>query len=177
MFPNNNKLENNNKIPNDLAVAKDLVYDVLGYDCTELIMDTESAEYGACMFKLNGLSVKFRVAKITPTKTGQFVTIWKREQGGPIRPFDKSDEIDLIIISARKGNHFGQFIFPKAALLKHDIISNSLTGGKRGIRVYPPWDTATSVQAKRTQQWQMDYFLEIPFDVPIDAAVARNLLG
>ncbi|MEO6523190.1 MAG: MepB family protein [Mucilaginibacter sp.] len=161
----------------DLAEAKELVYDVLGYDCADLLMETESVEYGACIFKLNGLSVKFRVAKITPTKTGQFVTIWKREQGGPIKPFDESDEIDLIIISTRKENYFGQFIFPKAVLLRHGIISNKHVGGKRGIRVYPPWDVTTSAQAKKTQQWQLKYFLEIPFDKPLNEGIVRKLLG
>jgi hypothetical protein len=38
-------------------------------------MEAESAEYGAYTFELNDLSVRFRVAKITPTKIGQFVTL------------------------------------------------------------------------------------------------------
>ena len=51
----------------------------------------ESAEYGACSFKLNGKTIQFRVSKITPTKTGQFVTIWKRNKEGITEPFDNAD--------------------------------------------------------------------------------------
>lgn len=43
-----------------------------------IVAEAESAEYGACRFALEGHSIVFRVAKITPTKTGQFVTLWKR---------------------------------------------------------------------------------------------------
>ena len=41
------------------------------------------------------------------------------------------------------------------------IISTSKKEGKRGFRVYPPWDTATNKQAVKTQQWQLDYYYEI----------------
>ena len=33
--------------------------------------------------------------------------------------------------------------------------------GKRGIRFYAPWDSATSKQALKTKSWQVDYFLGI----------------
>nr|WP_262706617.1 MepB family protein [Chryseobacterium carnipullorum] len=33
--------------------------------------------------------------------------------------------------------------------------------GKRGIRVYPDWDHTESKQAKATQVWQMDYFIDL----------------
>jgi hypothetical protein len=49
------------------------------------MLERESLEYAACSFKLNSMSVKFRVAKITPTKIGQFVTLWKRvSKGGSV---------------------------------------------------------------------------------------------
>jgi hypothetical protein len=38
------------------------------------------------------------------------------------------------------------------------IISTHLKEGKRGMRVYPPWDLPSSKQAKKTQQWQLPYF-------------------
>ena len=94
---------------NDLLAVRELVYNKCGYASTYPVMEPESAAYGACIFSLNGLSVRFRVAKITPTKTGQFVTIWKRHSNGPIQPFDISDAVDLFIISTHKGNHFGQY--------------------------------------------------------------------
>ena len=39
------------------------------------------------------------MAKTTPTKKGQFVTIWKRHSDkGHIIPFDINDNIDFIVI-------------------------------------------------------------------------------
>ncbi|WP_106530679.1 MepB family protein [Chitinophaga niastensis] len=167
--------DHTNNIHSDLLAARELVYDKCGYEYTPPLMEAESAEYGACTFELNGLSVLFRVAKITPTKTGQFVTIWKRHQNGPIEPYDMSDPVDLFIISTRNGNHFGQFIFPIAVLCEHDIVANNNKGGKRAIRVYPPWDKTMNRQAQKTQQWQLDFFLEIPDDKPTDLVRLKKL--
>jgi hypothetical protein len=73
-----------------------------------------------------------------------------------------SDPFDLFVISTRKENHFGQFVFPKKVLCDQDIVSENETGGKRGIRVYPPWDKTINPQAQKTQRWQLKYFLEVP---------------
>jgi hypothetical protein len=53
-------------------------------------------------------------------------------------------------------------------LNKQGNVQTSKKEGKRAIRVYPPWDQANNVQAKKTQKWQLDYFLEIPSDKPIN---------
>jgi hypothetical protein len=148
-------------IPNDLLLAKELVYDKCAYDCGLPVMESESTEYGACDFKLNDLAVKFRTAKITPTKIGQFVTFWKRKGKGPIQPYDSTDKFDLLIVSVREGKKLGQFIFSKEALIKHGILSTKSKEGKRALRVYPHWDKTTSLQAQKTQKWQSDFFLEI----------------
>ena len=115
------------------------------------------------------------MSKITPTKAGQFVTFWKRKGKGSIEPFSSRDSIDLLIVSARKGKKFGQFIFPKSALCKHDIIADKGKPGKRGFRVYPPWDTTTSRQAIKTQDWQVEYFLDMPEGGPVDLTRSRML--
>jgi hypothetical protein len=164
-------------IHKDLLVAKEFVYTRCGFECTQLIAEIESADYGAYTFNLNELSVKYRVAKITPTKIGQFVTLWKRFENGPIRPFDITDDIDMFIISTRNDNHFGQFIFPKSALYKKGIVADKHKEGKRAIRVYPPWDTTVNKQAQKTQRWQLDYFLDIPKEKPIDLARAKSLFS
>lgn len=77
-------------------------------------MEPESVEYGAYTFGLNDLSIKFRGAKITTTKAGQFVTLWKRIANGSIQPHDISDPVDLFIISTSKDNYLGHFVFPKS---------------------------------------------------------------
>lgn len=150
------------EIHQDFIIARNLIYNSPEFQCSELMVEREGSEYGACSFKLNSMFVRFRVAKITPIKIGQFVTLWKRTKNGPIQPYDVTDEVDLFIISVRKDNQFGLFIFPKSILLQHKIISNNDQRGKLAIRVYPPWDIAISVQAKKTQTWQLPYFLELP---------------
>lgn len=81
----NNKGILANAIYTDFEVIKKLIYDPCQFECSDLMLETESLEYAACSFKLNSMSVKFRVAKITPTKIGQFVTLWKRvSKGGSV---------------------------------------------------------------------------------------------
>lgn len=87
-----------NSFHNDLKIAKELIYDKCDFDLTNPKLNIESAEYGAYSFKLNGNAIEHWVSKITPTKTGQFVTIWKRNKDGVTEPFDISDDIDFIII-------------------------------------------------------------------------------
>lgn len=147
-------------LPKDLIVILQTLVDNCNFEITKPVPESESTEYGACTFVLNNSNILFRTAKITPTKTGQFVTLWKRINQGPIQPFNNTDSIDLFIISVRKDNHFGLFIFPKGVLISKEIVSDKKEG-KRAIRVYPPWDITTSKQAQKTQKWQLDYFLEI----------------
>ncbi len=158
----------------DLILSSKLIYDACGFEYTTPVAEAESAEYAAAEFKVNGKSIKYRAAKITPTKTGQFVTIWKRNAKGETAPFDSTDDIGLVVISTRSDKHFGQFIFPKAIMLEKGIMSENNKEGKRGIRVYPPWDVTTNKQAQKTQAWQLEYFLEIP-EKGIDLNKAKKL--
>jgi hypothetical protein len=153
-----------NTLYSDLRLVQELVYDKRGFGLTNLKLNSESVEYGACSFELNGHTVEHRTSKITPTKAGQFVTIWKRSDNGVTEPFDVSDDIDFIVITSKSDDKMGQFIFPKAVLVERGIISQNGKGGKRGIRVYPPWDITTNRQAEKTQNWQTQYFLEIKSD-------------
>lgn len=159
----------------DLKDTKNLVFNVCGFECTQPKIEVQNAEYGAYVFNVNTQSIRFRVAKITPTKIGQFVTLWERSVDGLIQPFDVSDSIDLYVISCREGDKFGQFVFPKKVLCEQNVISKKGKGGKRAIRVYPPWDKPTSRQALKTQNWQLEYFLEIPYNFPIDSFRAQML--
>ncbi len=170
-------LKDANNLQHHLHNAKTLVYDKCGFDFGELIAEGESQEYGACTFTLNGLKIKFRISKITPTKSGQFVTIWKRNKDGVTQPFDLTDEIDFVIISSQNGDNFGQFIFPKYVLLDKGIMAGNNKEGKRGIRVYPPWDTATNKQAEKTQLWQTKYFVRIDNSDKTNCNLAKQLLG
>jgi hypothetical protein len=159
----------------ELLNIKSRIYDLSSFECSQPKKELESAEYAAYTFNLNGLSIRFRVAKITPKKTGQFVTLWKRIGNRPIQPYDFSDPFDFFVINTRKDNQCGQFVFPKSVLSQQDIISINGSGGKRAIRVYPPWDIHLNRQAQKTQQWQIKYFLDIPENGDIDLTRAKKL--
>lgn len=162
-------------VHDDLLATKALLYDPLGLTCSQPTPEPESAEYGAHAFTLDGLDVRFRVAKTTPTKVGQFVTVWQRSEEGPIRPFDDADGVDLFVVSCRDGDRFGQFVFPRAALRRRGIVSHGGVGGKRAFRVYPPWVTTSSRQAGSTQVWQQAFFLHVPEGGGLDSERARKL--
>lgn len=160
---------------NTLFETEEQVYIPCGFELKKQIQEKESAAYSAFTFEINTLKIVFRVAKTTPTKIGQFVTLWKRIGKGPIQPYDDTDAIDFVVINTKTTTHFGQFVFPKAVLMEHGIFTSSLKEGKRALRVYPPWDLPTSPQALKTQQWQSFYFLKIPLDKPIDIERAKLL--
>ena len=165
-----------NSFHNDLKIVKELVYDKCGFNLTNLKQNIESREYGACTFELNGKIIEQRISKITPTKAGQFVTIWKRNKDGITEPFDYEDNFDFVIITARNDENFGQFIFPKSVLADNGIITKNGKAGKRGIRVYPIWDITTNKQAMKTQSWQTKYFMAIKNDSSIDLELTKKLL-
>lgn len=167
--------KNRGGVHRDLLAAIELVYNVCEFDCSEPCLEVQNAEYGAYLFHANKRLIRFRAAKITPSKTGQFVTLWQRMGDGTTQPYDGSEEVDYFVISTRDGNKFGQFVFPKHALLQYNIVSNSGNGGKRGIRVYPSWDMPTSRQARKTQEWQLEYFFEIPISEKINVDRALML--
>ena len=162
------------QINSELLQVKELVYDKCNFEFSNLVIDSESAEYQACSFKLNSFQIIHRLSKITPTKIGQFVTIWKRNNEGITAPFDVSDNFDFIVITSKSDKNLGQFVFPKSVLLEKGIISNNNTSGKRGIRVYPPWDIPTSKQAEKTQLWQTKYFYSINKDA-FDIELVKKL--
>lgn len=138
--------------------------------------EPESQEYAAHTFHLNEYKVVFRKAKITPTKTGQFVSIWKRNEQGITTPFDIKDDLDFLMIVANTPTQMGVFIFPKNALHEYRILSDEIKDGKRGIRVYPIWDETASKQAQKTQAWQLQYFLDLSDSKKIDLNHAKKLL-
>lgn len=161
----------------DLCLAQQWAYGPSGFNATNIQKEEESADYGAFDFDLGSRRCKFRVGKVTPKKAGFFFTIWKRIGAGPIMPYDEADPVDFFVFSVRAPECFGQFIFPKAVLCEKGVLSKAGRGGKRAIRVYPPWVIITNRQARNTQSWQKDYFLEIPRDQPIDSFRVRNLFS
>ncbi len=148
-------------IPADLMFIQEHSWKPSGLTCTNILANAESQEYSAYSLDLDGMPVAFRIAKITPTKVWQFVTFWKRSLAGPIVPYHEDDDIHAFIVIVRDGDHIGQFMFPRSILLKKWILSQVGKLGKLAFRVYPPWDITDNPQAKRTQKWQLEYFVKI----------------
>lgn len=154
-----------------------LIFKTCGIEITGLMENLESHKYSAHGFALNGIKAQFQLAKITPSKTGQFVTIWQRDDKGITQPYKIDDNFTLYIIAVKDNNKQGVFIFPKAELYKHKILAGESSKGKRGIRVYASWDAALSKQAQKTKNWQTQFFIDLSSAVDIDITLAKNLLG
>jgi hypothetical protein len=62
-------------------------------------------------------------------------------------------------------------------LFEKRIITKDQIQGKRGVRVYPPWDKVSNKQAEKTQDWQIKYFVIMPKDGSTDLALMKSILG
>lgn len=144
--------------------------------------EPQNIEYAAGKFELlnkaTTKTVRFRVAKKTPSKVGQFVTFWEKDYKGINQPFEYDESPDLLVITTFKDNHtLGQFVFPKDILLRHNIVQSHSTKGKMGMRVYPSWDQPTSDAAKKTQNWQLAYFFIITDGAVLPTEKIRAVYG
>ena len=159
------------QISTELKNSISNLYELSGIKLTsDPTPEPENADYGAYCFGLDHKKFLFRIAKTTPTKIGQFVTLWKRPSPkGEIAPFDLSDDISFAIIHVSDGMHHGQFIFDQKILISKGVMSKNHQGGKRAIRVYPAWTRPTAKDAIKTQAWQLQYFL------PLDQSIHGDL--
>ncbi|QQP70153.1 MepB family protein [Carnobacterium sp. CS13] len=142
--------------------------------------EKQNSEYAAGVFRLSSKTIRFRVAKITPTKIGQFVAFWEKDSNNKNRPFLSEEAPELLVITTfKKNNEFGQFVFPKEILIKKNILRSQSAKGKMAIRVYPSWDRPTSKQAINTQKWQLPYFVDMstPNKISIDKIIKLYALG
>ncbi len=140
---------------------EDFVLKSMNLSISKLEKDAESDEYIGYNFNVNEFSIKFRKAKITPKKVGQFVTFWKRNTDKQTEPFSENDVFDYYIIATEEDSKLGFYIFPKAILIEKNILTSTKKEGKRGFRVYPNWVKPENKQAEKTQNWQQNYFVEI----------------
>ncbi len=152
------------QLPAEFTYLKEYILKQKGFTYSDITTETEAKEYAAYNFKLHNLNIIFRIAKKTPKKVGHFVTLWKRGISGKTKPYNNKDSIDFVIICARKFEKLGYFIFPESALMEHNIFSTEGKEGKRGFRVYPPWELELNKQANKTRNWQCDYFLDFSLE-------------
>lgn len=123
--------------------------------------EKQNSEYAGGVFQLNNRSIRFRVSKITPNKIGQFVSFWEKNASMSNQAFSYDSAPNLLVITCIADNKLGQFIFPKEILLKEKILKTQNQKGKMAMRVYPIWDKPVSNQAKKSQLWQLHYFVDL----------------
>jgi hypothetical protein len=121
--------------------------------------EPEGAGYDAHRIDVDGMSLLYRSARLTPRKNGLFVAVWTRSLSGETRPLDAADGIDGAVVHAREGGRSGFFVFPLDVLITRGVFSSAKAPGRRGIRVYPPWTEPGSAQARATMAWQCEWFL------------------
>ena len=158
-------------IPNEV----NYIYRGLELEITGLKPETEGQDYEAGYFCINSKVVISRKAKVTPKKIGQFVTLWKRDEDGVTCPLSINEDFSLVIINVVREGLCGQFIFPKDILEEKKIISSKRSTGKRGFRLYAPWDEPESKQAMTSKKWQVKYFLDFKLDKKILMRKAAEL--
>jgi len=145
----------------EIVEIESLIFRTYGSRIVNVIKDKECIDYLGYNFQLGNQQVKFRKAKLTPKKIGQFVTLWKRNDDGQTVPFSVDNDFDFYIIMTTNAHQSGFFVFPKEILAGMGILSAYNREGKRGFRVYPEWDVPVSNQGLRTKKWQGEYFIEI----------------
>ncbi|MCE3074706.1 MepB family protein [Chryseobacterium gwangjuense] len=146
----------------EIEILQNTVLSPLQLSISHLHPDSECDEYLGYNFQVDSFHIKFRKAKITPKKTGQFVTLWKRNpETQETEPFDIEDHFDFCIILTAFHNQLGLFLFPKNILCEKQIVTTPSKPGKRGFRIYPDWDIPTNKQAQKTQHWQTSFFTNI----------------
>lgn len=144
-----------------LKRIEDSIFSIRKISISNLSREDECDAYHGTNFVLDQRNIKFRKAKITPKKVGQFVTLWRRNSNGNTEPFNVNDEFDFYLIVTEENDQFGFFFFPKDILSEKQILTNDNRTGKRGFRVYPDWSKTENKQAEKTKFWQQDYFINL----------------
>ncbi|MCA0155259.1 MepB family protein [Tsukamurella sp. M9C] len=123
--------------------------------------ETQGSDYEACTADIDGALWRVRTARITPTKPGAFVAVWRRGPDGETEPFDAGDPTAGLLVLVPDGPRFGAFAFPGEVLCALGVYSSSSSAGKRGFRLYPAWSTGLNPQAERTRAAQAPYFEQV----------------
>ena len=194
-------LENEN-YPDKFTNFVDNVFVAAGYTLTrDIALDAvpESAKYHALVFSINDQAIVYRKAKVTVDRPGAFLAIWQRPSAPNItsnKPIPlKVQDLDYLFVQVQDHSPVnpseksalqpqrGLFIFPVSLLVKKGIISADASKGKTGFRVFPPWSEDRGVvgtkifsaSGKKTQQWQLPYFVEIDDQGLMDVCVLTKI--
>lgn len=128
---------------------------------TNIELEDQNKEYCGARFIDNNHTIRFRKAKVTPTKCGLFVVAWEKDENNINQPYEYSNAPEYLMIYIEKEEHKGLFIFHRDILLRYKILSLHKQKGKMGFRVYPPWEEPNNQQALATQKWQSPHYIAL----------------
>lgn len=128
--------------------------------------EEQNSDYESGLARIGEELWRIRTARVTPSKPGAFVALWRRNPSGETEPFSASETTvsgALIFVSERAdgAGRTGVFRFTRDHLSELGVLSSPARPGKRGFRVYPPWAQELNRQAARTQAAQATAFTEI----------------
>lgn len=123
-----------------------------------LTPDETNLDYAGRIARIGPDVWRVRTARITPTKPGAFVSVWRRAADGGTEPFPSDEDLAGLLVFVEDGDE-GVFRFTADHLLRLGITSGARASGKRGFRVYPPWVGDLNPQALRTQRAQAPAFI------------------
>ncbi len=132
-----------------------------GTDPIPVIPEAQGSDYEAGRITSGSGTWRIRTARITPTKPGAFVAVWRRSPAGTTEPFDSSDTCDGLMVFVEDLHRFGVFNFTREHLVDLGVLQSAHSRGKRGFRVYPSWCTGLNSQAARTQRAQASAFVDL----------------
>lgn len=125
--------------------------------------EEQNSDYESGIALIGTQRWRIRTARITPTKSGAFVAVWKRGEDGATRPFTADEAMSGLLVFVEEEERFGVFRFTPACLISLGYLSSELHPGKRGFRVYPSWCYGLNPQASRTQRAQAAAFEELRY--------------
>ena len=125
--------------------------------------EEQNSDYESGVALIGTEQWRIRTARITPTKPGAFVAVWKRGEGGSTRPFTSNEALSGLLVFAEEEERFGVFRFTAMHLLSLGYITSASHPGKRGFRVYPSWSSELNPQASRAKRAQAPAFTELSF--------------
>lgn len=131
------------------------------YEGFMLKRENQNSDYEGFLLQINNHVYRTRLAKLTPKKKGYFVAVWEKDPTGTNQAYNYEESPEKLIVSIINGEKRGQFIFPKDVLLTYGVLKNSKQKGKMALRVYPSWITDLNETAKKTQAWQVLYFIDL----------------
>lgn len=124
--------------------------------------EEQNSDYESGVTLMGKEKWRIRTARVTPTKPGAFVAVWKRGEDGATRPFTIDEAMAGLLVFVEEGERFGVFRFTSSYLVSLGYVTSAACPGKRGFRVYPSWCSGLNPQASRTQRAQSVAFEEFP---------------